>query len=49
MRGGLATVEDPSVIRRILTPRECPGEPVPPALAPPPPECVTDPVAATGA
>ena len=26
-----------------------PSEPVPPALAQPPPECVTDPVAATGA
>ena len=46
---GLATIEDPGVIRRILTPRGFPSEPVPPDLAQPPPECVTDPVAATGA
>ena len=46
---GLATIEDPGVIRRILTPRGFLSEPVPPALAQPPPECVTDPVADTGA
>ncbi|HAM57884.1 MAG TPA: hypothetical protein DCQ64_21715, partial [Candidatus Rokubacteria bacterium] len=27
---GLATIEDPGVIRRILTPRGFPSEPVPP-------------------
>ena len=46
---GLATIEDPGGIRRILTPRGFPSEPVPPALAQPPAECVTDPVADTGA
>ncbi len=46
---GLVTIEDPGGIRRILTPRGLPSEPVPPALAQPPPECVTDPVAAIGA
>ncbi|MEK7444095.1 MAG: hypothetical protein AABZ70_04495 [candidate division NC10 bacterium] len=44
-----ATIEDPGVIRRILSPRGLPSEPVPPDLAQAPPECVTDPVADTGA
>ena len=47
--GGRPTIEDPGGIRRILTPGGLPSEPVPPALAQAPPECVTDPVAATGA
>jgi hypothetical protein len=46
---GLSTIEDPGGIRRSLTPRGFPSGPVPPALAQPPPEFVTDPVADTGA
>ena len=45
----LATIEDPGVIRRILTHLGFPREPVPPDLAQPPPAFVTDPVVDTGA